>query len=167
MSSVDDVYRNTDMLLDALVRTPPFGITGGMGQVGSFPGLVPGTYNAAQQARDDSAATLAIVKDTADLLSAVDGETLARIEAAANGTAQTMAQLAIDIAASRANTDQTLGRIESDLKQDWDFLLTVRSDLNDVSSKLDTLTGQLQQDMIELNAKLDALASQVEALPQK
>ena len=41
MASIDDVDRKANMLLDALVRTPPDGLTGGMGQVGSFPGLAP------------------------------------------------------------------------------------------------------------------------------
>lgn len=167
MSSVDDVFHYSEMLLDALVRMPPFDNTEGMGQAGSFPGLVPSTYHAARQARDDSAATLAIVKETNALLSAVNGETLQRIEVVIDATQQVLGQLSLDVSAGRANTDQTLGRIESGLKEDWNFLLTVRQDMNDLSAKLDTIVGQLQQDVTDLNTKLDALTTAVQALPQK
>lgn len=167
MSSVDDVFRYAEMLLDALVRMPPLDNTQGMGQAGSFPGLVPSTYRAARQARDNSAAILAIAKETNALLKAVNVETLGRIEAGTKTAAQAQAlgQLSTDVSTSHANTDQTLGRIESDLKDAWNFLPTLRADLNDLSAKLDTIGGQLQQDMTDLNAKLDALSLEVQALP--
>jgi septal ring factor EnvC (AmiA/AmiB activator) len=167
MSSVDDVFRYAEMLLDALVRMPPFDNTQGMGQVGSFPGLVPSTYRAARQARDNSAAVLAIARETNSLLNAVNVETLGRIETgvASAAQAQMLDQLSTDVLASHANTDQILGRIESNLKQTSDFLPTLREDLNDVSAKLDTIGGQLRQDVADLNAKLDALSAQVKALP--
>lgn len=165
MSSVDDVFRYSEMLLDALVRVPPYDTTGGMGQVGSFPGLVPSTYHAARKARDDSAATLAVVKETHALLNAVNAETLGRIEAVSSSTAQVLGQLVADVDAGRAKTDQTLGRIESDLKESWNFLLTVRQDMNDLSATLDAIVEQLQQDKTDLNAKLDALGTEVLALP--
>lgn len=151
MSSVDDVFRYAEMLLDGLIRMPPHGNTEGMGQVDSFPGLVPSTYRAARHARDDSAATLAIVKETSALLVAVNGETLGRIEAVSNSTAQTLGQLVIDVFAGHANTDQTLGRIEQTLgrieedhKRDMDVLLTVKDGLQRASAKLDALGSEVQ-----------------------
>jgi hypothetical protein len=167
MSSVDDVFQNSEMLLDALVRMPPFDNTEGMGQVGSFPGLVPSTYHAARQVRDDSAATLAIVKETNALLSAVNGETLQRIGVVIDATQQVLGQLSLDVSAGRANTDQTLGRIEENLQKDMDVQLNVHDGLQRASAKLDTIVGQLQQDVTDLNTKLDALTAAVQALPQK
>lgn len=165
MASIDDVNRNTNMLLDALVRTPPDGITGGMGQVGSFPGLAPKTYHAAQRARDASAEVLTVVKETSALLNAVNLETLGRIEARTNGNEQTLGRVETAINDGRANNDQTLGRIESDFKQVIEFLPTVRGDMTDLSAKLDAIVVRLQQGMTELNAKLDALKADIQALP--
>ena len=43
-----------------------------------------------------------------------------------------------------ARNDQTLGRIESDLKNVMEFLPTVRADMNDLSAKLDALKADIQ-----------------------
>jgi hypothetical protein len=165
MASIDDVDRNTIMLLDALVRMSPNGITGGMGQVGSFPGLVPRTYHAAQQARDASAEILTVVKEISALLNAVNVETLGRIEARINGNEQALGRVETAINDGGAKNDQTLGRIESDLKQVMEFQPTVREDMTDLSAKLDRIVTELRQDMTDVNAKLDALKADIQALP--
>src|SRR5215213_5221513 len=115
MASIDDVYRNVNMLLDALFRAPPDGTTGGMGQAGSFPGVAPSAYHAAQRARDASANTLTVVKEISGLLTAVNVETLGRIEARINGNEQTLGRLETAVNDGDARNDQTLSRIESDL----------------------------------------------------
>ena len=85
MASIDDVYRSVNMLLDALFRARPDGTTANMGQAGSFPGVAPSAYHAAQQARDASAETLTVVKGISGLLNAVNVETLGRIESRSTG----------------------------------------------------------------------------------
>lgn len=165
MASIDDVNRDMNMLLDALVRTSPDGITGGMGQVGSFPGLAPKTYQAARRARDASAEVLTVVKETSALLKAVNVETLGRIEARTNGNEQALGRVETAVNDGRANNDQTLGRIESDLRQVIEFLPTVRQDMTDLSAKLDALVVGLQQYTSDLNAKLDAIKADIQAAP--
>jgi hypothetical protein len=165
MASIDDVNRNVTMLLDALVRMEPYGITGGMGQVGAFPGMVPGTYHAAQQARAASAETLTVVKEISALLNAVNVETLGRMETRISNNERTLSRVETAINDGGARNDQTLGRIESNLEQVMQFLPTVRADLNDLSAKLDTIVEERQQDMTDLNAKLDALKADIQALP--
>ena len=165
MASIDDVNRTTNMLVDALIRTPPDGITVGMGQVGSFPGLAPQIYHAAQRARDASVEVLTVVKETSALLNAVNVETLGRIEARVNGIEQTLGLVENAINDGRANNDQALGRIMSDCKQIIEFLPTVRGDMTDLSAKIDAVVVGLQQDMTELNAKLDALKADIQVLP--
>ncbi len=165
MASIDDVYREVTMLLDALVRTPPDGLTGGMGQVGTFPGLVPRTYHVAQQAHDVSAQTLTTVREVATLLNAVNVETLGRIETGINDNKQTLGRAETALNVGRASNDQALGRIEAVLKDVMQFLPTVRADMTDLTAKLDTIVAERQQDMTGLNAKLDALMAEVQALP--
>ncbi len=147
MASIDDVYRVTSMMLDALVRTGPDDLTQGMGQVGSFPGLAPRTYRAATEARHSSAQVLTVVRETSALLNAVNVETLGRIEARANESQQTLASLQLAINDGRSNNDKALGVITSDLGQIMDFLVTVR------------------EDMAALGAQLDQLKTEVQALP--
>ena len=166
MASIDDVNRDVDMLLDALVRTPPDGMTGGMGQVGSFPGLVPRTYRAALKARDAAAEILTVVRETSGLLKAVNVETLGRIEALGNGTEQTLGRVETAVDDGRAAHDQALGRIQSELKQVMEFLPTVRADLTDLSTKLDLVIGELRQGMTDLNGRVAALQADVNALPR-
>jgi chromosome segregation ATPase len=183
MASIDDVMRETTMLLDALVRTAPDGMTGGMGQVGSFPGLVPRTYRAVQLSHQASADILAVVRQTSALLNAINEETLGRIEARANSSEEALGRLETAVAAGGAAGDQSRARIESGLEQVLSFLPTVREDLGDLrtkvdavsselqqttsnlSAKLDTLASELKQDMIDLGAKLDLLRADIKALP--
>ncbi len=165
MASIDDVSREMNMLLDALVRTSPDGLTGGMGQVGSFPGLAPKTYHAAREARDASAQVLTVVQETSALLSAVNADTLGRIEAGTDGNEQTVGRLETAVNDGRAKSDQALGQIESDLKQLMQFLPTVREDMADLRTNLGAILVELQQDMVTLNARLDALKADIQALP--
>jgi chromosome segregation ATPase len=165
MASIDDVDRTTIMLLDALVRIPPYGMTGGMGQVGSFPGLAPATYRAAQKARDVSEEILTVVEATSALLNAVNVETLGRIEARSDSNAQTLVRVETAINDGRAKNDQTLGRIEADLEEVKQFLPTVREDMNDLRAMLDKIVEELQKGMTDLNAKLTALKTDIQALP--
>jgi hypothetical protein len=173
MASIDDVYRNVNMLLDALFRARPDGMTGGMGQVGSFPGVAPSAYHAAQQARDASAETLTVAKEISRLLNAVNVETLGRIEARIDDSEQKVSGLlnAVNvetlgrIEARITDGDARNDRIESDLKEVMQFLPTVRADMNDLSAKLDTIVAERQQDMTDLNVKLGALKAEIQALP--
>jgi hypothetical protein len=166
LASIDDVNRDVDMLLDALVRTPPDGMTGGMGQVGSFPGLVPRTYRAALKARDAAAEILSVVGETNGLLKAVNVETLGRIEALGSGTEQSLGRVETAVNDGRAAHDQALGRIESELKQVMEFLPTVRADVADLSAKLDGVLGELRLGLADLNGKVVALQADVNALPR-
>jgi hypothetical protein len=136
-----------------------------MGQVGSFPGLAPRTYHAAQRAHDASAEVLTVVKETSALLTAVNVETLGRIEARINGNEQTLGRVETAISDGRAQNDQTLARIESDLERVMRFLPTVRGDLTDLNAKLGTIVADVRQDMTDLSAKLDALEAEIQALP--
>lgn len=165
MASIDDVNRDTNMLLDALVRTSPTEMTGGMGQVGSFPGLVPQTYHAALRARDAAAEILTLVRETGGLLKAVNVETLGRIEALGAGGQATLGRVETAVNDGRAASDQTLGRIEADLKQVMEFLPTVRADLSDLNAKLDSILVELRQGMSDLADKVAALQSDVSAPP--
>lgn len=165
MASIDDVNRDVNMLLDALVRTPPDCITGGMGQVGSFPGVAPKTYHAALKARDAAAEILTVVTETGGLLKAVNAETLGRIEVLGSGGQQTLGRVEAVVNDGRLANDQTQGRIESDLKQVVSFLPTVRADLTDLSAKLDSILVELRQGMTDLNGKIVALQADVSALP--
>lgn len=165
MASIDDVNRETNMLLDALVRTPPDGLTGGMGQVGSFPGLAPQTYRAALKARDASAEILKVVQETEALLGAVNVETLGRVEARISDQEQTLGRLESETSSGRASTDQAFGRLESAMQQVLQFLPTVREDMTALTIKLDGMAAGHQQDMSDLSSRLDALKSDIQALP--
>lgn len=165
MASIDDVDREMNMLLDALFRTPPDGITGGMGQVGSFPGLASKTYRLAQATRNASLEVVAVVQETSALLKAVNVETLGRVEDRINANEQTLGRLEVAVNDGRANSDQTFGRIESDLKQVMEFLPTLREDMTDLRASLDAIVVGLQQDRTDLNAALAALKADIQALP--
>ena len=165
MASTDDVFRDTSMLLDALFRTPPDAITNGMGQAGSFPGLVPRTYHVAQQARDASSQALTTLRETATLLDAVNDVTLGRLETEINDIKQAAGRVETAVNDSRGIDDQAFGRIEAVLKNVMEFLPTVRADLSDLASRLDTLAAEQQQAIAGLNAKLDALKAEVQGLP--
>lgn len=165
MASIDDVDRNTIMLLDALVRMSPSGNTPGMGNVGSFPGLAPRTYSAARKASEASAEVLTVVKGTSALLNAVNVETLGRIEARINSNEQTLGRVETAINAGRAENDQALGRIESDLKEVKQFLPTVREDMNDLREMLHKIVEMLDIHATDLNAKLNSLKADIQALP--
>lgn len=162
MATIDDVDREMMMLLDALFRMEPDANIEGMGQAGAFPGLVPRTYRAARLARAASAETLTVVKETSALLNAVNADTLGRIETQTNGSEQTLGRVEIEIKDGRAMNDQILGRIESDLKQVLQFLPTVREDVADLNA---TIVKELQQGMTDLDAKLDSLRADIQALP--
>jgi hypothetical protein len=144
MASIDDVYRVTNMMLDALVRTGPEDMTQGMGQVGSFPGLAPRTYRAAAEARRSSAQILTVVTETNALLNAVNVETLGRIEARANDSQGTLALLQTAINDGRSTNDRALAVITSDLAQIMDFLVTVREDMAALGTQLDQLKAEVQ-----------------------
>ena len=161
MASIDDVDREMNMLLDALFRTPPDGITGGMGQVGSFPGLASKTYRLAQATRNASLEVVAVVQETSALLKAVNVETLGRVEDRINANEQTLGRLEVAVNDGRANS----GRIESDLTQVMEFLPTLREDMNDLRASLDAIVVGLQQDRTDLNAALAALKADIQALP--
>jgi hypothetical protein len=165
MASIDDIHGEVSMLLDGLVRVPPDGLTPGMGQVGTFPGLVPRTYRVAQQVRDASVQTLSAVRETATLLAAVNEVTLGRMEAELNVNEQTVGRVETAVNDGRTSNDQALVRIEAVLKDVMQFLPTVRADMADVTAKLDMIVAQRQQDVAGLNAKLDAVIVEVQGLP--
>jgi hypothetical protein len=165
MASTDDVYGVVNMLLDALVRTPPDGITENMGQVGTFPGLVPRTHRAAQRVENASAETLRVVSATANLLDAVNVQTLGRIETEIKDIEQTVGRAETAINDGRASNDQALGRIEAVLKDVMQFLPTVRADMTDLAARLDAIVAEQQQGMAALNVKLDAAKAEIQALP--
>lgn len=144
MASIDDVYRVTNMMLDALVRTGPGDMTQGMGQVGSFPGLAPRTYRAATEARHSSAQVLTVVTETNALLNAVNVETLGRMEARAIDSQGTLALLQTAINDGRNTNDKALAVITSDLAQIMDFLVTVREDMAALATQLDQLKAEVQ-----------------------
>jgi peptidoglycan hydrolase CwlO-like protein len=64
-----------------------------------------------------------------------------------------------------AKNDQTLGRVESALDQVMQFPPTVRADMNELSAKLDKIVEERQKEMTDLNAELDALKADIQALP--
>jgi hypothetical protein len=166
MASIDDLYRDVSMLLDGLVRVPPDGLTAGMGQVGSFPGLVPRTYHVAQQSRDAAVQALSTIREAATLLTAVNEVTLGRIEGEVNDLEETTRRVDIAVSDARASSDQALGRIEAVLADVMEFLPTVRADMTDLAAKLDTIVVQRQQDMASLDAKLDGVMAAIQALPR-
>jgi septal ring factor EnvC (AmiA/AmiB activator) len=165
MATIDDVHRKVTMLLDALVRMPPYGLTEGMGQVGSFPGLVPTTHRAAFQAREASAEALNTVNEVAALLNAVNNVTLGRVETEIKDIERTVGRTETSINESRASHDQALARIEAVLKDVMQFLPTLRADMTDLAAKLDAVVSEQQEGMASLDAKLDAVRAEVQALP--
>lgn len=144
MPEIDDVYRVSNMLLDALVRVPPEGITGGMGQVGTFPGLAPKTYHAARQARDTSSEILVVVRDTSALLNAVNVETLGRIESLIRGQEQKVDSISASVNDGRASCDQGIAALRAEVKAVMDFLPTVREDMAGLGAQLDELKAEIQ-----------------------
>lgn len=165
MASIDDVYRDVTMLLDALVRTAPDGVTPGMGQVGTFPGMVPRTYRVAERANDSVARTLTTATETAALLKAVNEVTLGRMEAGTNGIGQTVGRVEAAVNDSRTSNEQALGRIEAVLNDVMQFLPTVRADTTDLSARIDIIVAEQQQLTAGLHAKLDSLIAEVQSLP--
>ena len=166
MASNDDIYRAVNMLLDALVRTPPDGITENMGQVGTFPGMIPRTHRAVQQVEVASTESLRIVRATAALLDAVNVQTLGRIESEVKDIERAAGRAEVAINDSRASHDQALGRIEAVLKDIQQFLPTVRADMTDLAARLDMVASEQQQGVTALNVKLDGLKAEVQALPR-
>lgn len=168
MASIDDVSHDLARLLDALIRMKPDGMTPGMGQVGSFPGLVPQTYWAVQRGREAAANILTAVTQVNTLLNAVNEETLGRIEASTGTGEATLSRVEIAIS-------QSVAQIESSLEQVLTFLPTVREDTSElrvavesVSSDVQALSAKLdaiQQGNTNLNSKLDSLRADIQALP--
>jgi len=161
MASIDDVSNDVARLLDALIRTKPDGMTPGMGQVGSFPGLVPRTYWAAEKGRQASLNILAAVAQIETLLNAVNEQTLSRIETSAGNGEAALSRVEIAISAANTGSGQTLARIESSLDQVWSFLPTVREDMGELRVLVESVSSDVQA----LSAKIDSLRADIQALP--
>jgi chromosome segregation ATPase len=155
MASIDDVWKQLDMLLDATVRTGYNDNIPGMGQSWGFPGLVPSTLRATMQVRDLVLETRTIGKETATLLNAVNVETLGRIETEI-------------VAAGRADAvnELTLARIETEIKDVQQSVPSLRQDMTNLLDRLETLDQDLRERFLELHAKLDSLKNDIKSLPQ-
>jgi uncharacterized protein YicC (UPF0701 family) len=84
---------------------------------------------------------------------------------------QTLGRIETEIKDGRdflnAVNEQTLGRIETDIKDVPESLATVRQEVADVNAKLDGLKVDIEQELMRLHAHLDAIKKDIASLPQK
>jgi hypothetical protein len=133
-------------------------------------GMLPAVHREVRNLAGIARATSTAVHESQALLTAVNEQTLGRIETQINAiNEQTLGRIETAINDGRvllaAVNEETLGRIESEIKDVLQFLPTVRGDMNDLSAKLDTVLAELNQDMTDLHAKLDGIKADIQTLP--